>query len=92
VGEQLPNFDKLPRVPKPVSPLRSATAVPNGLASRLFVRGEQRVEALAQRLVIAALAVEPRRTLDEGLREREGEQGFFVRGSHGISWYGTAQL
>jgi hypothetical protein len=56
------------------------------------MRGEQGIEAGAQGLVVATLAVEPGVALVGWLREREGEQGFFVRGKHGLSCYGTAHL
>ena len=49
------------------------------------MRDEQRFVALAQSPGIAALAMEPVGALNDWLGEREGKQGFFVRGSHGMS-------
>lgn len=56
-----------------------------------LVRGEQGFEALAQRSVALADDIKPRGVFLRRPREREGEQGFFVGGSHGMSYSGTAQ-
>jgi hypothetical protein len=46
----------------------------------LVVRGEQRVESLAQSLVIPALTVEPGGALNEGLREGEANKASSLEG------------